>query len=62
MHEGWTKYIVADKGYTEYKDARDYREVMRSKGVVAPFVTAYNSGKRITTLDALMINHQTWVR
>jgi hypothetical protein len=62
MHEGWTKYIVAVKGYPNYKEARDYREVMRSKGVVAPFVTAYNSGKRITVQEALMINHQTWVR
>jgi hypothetical protein len=62
MHEGWTKYIVAVKGYPDYKNARDYREVMRSKGVVAPFVTAYNSGKRITVQEALMINHQTWVR
>jgi len=60
MHEGWTKYIVG--AFNEYKQARDYREDVRGKGVVAPFVTAYNSGKRITVQEALMISGQKWYK
>jgi hypothetical protein len=62
MHEGLFKYIVAKKGYSEYKDARDYREVIRGKGVKDAWVTAYNSGKRVTCQEALMITNQKWVR
>lgn len=60
LHEGWKKYIVGK--YDQYKDARDYREAIRSKGVENPFVTAYNSGKRITVQEALMVSSQQWVR
>lgn len=60
LHEGWKKYIVGK--YNAYKDARDYREAIRSKGVENPFVTAYNSGKRITIQEALMVSNQQWVR
>ena len=59
-HEGWTKYTAG--GFDEYKSARDYREVVKSKGIQGPFVTAYNSGKRITVQEALMISKQKWYK
>ncbi|MDQ3048999.1 MAG: hypothetical protein M3R27_15730 [Bacteroidota bacterium] len=60
MAEGLTKYTVGS--HNEYKSARDSRETIKNKGVVAPFVTAYNSGKRITVQEALMITSQKWFR
>ena len=60
QHEGWIKYLVG--GFSEYRKARDYREEARGKGVVGPFVTAYNSGRRITVQEALMITTQQWYK
>lgn len=60
MVDGLTKYTVGT--HNEYKSARDAREVIKNKGVTGPFVTAYNSGKRITVQEALMITSQKWYR
>lgn len=60
MEENFTKYLVGS--YTEYKSARDNRESVKSKGVVSPFVVAYNKGRRITVQEALMATSQKWYR
>lgn len=60
MAEGFTKYLVGS--HNEYKSAHDARETIKSKGVNDAFVTAYNSGKRITVQEALMITAQKWYR
>lgn len=60
MAEGFTKYTIGSHG--EYKSARDARESIKNKGVVGPFVTAYNTGKRITVQEALMITSQKWYK
>lgn len=60
LHEGWTKYTVGS--FREYRPARDHREDIRAKKIQGPFVTAYNTGKRITVQEALMITSQKWYK
>ena len=57
---GFRKYTVGT--HNEYKEARDARETFKPKGVIAPFVTAYNRGRRITVQEALMVSSQKWYR
>jgi hypothetical protein len=61
-HEGWIKYTTGQ--FDEYKGARDKREQIAQAGhnFPGPFVTAYNSGERITVQEALMISNQNWFK
>lgn len=61
-HQGWVKYTTGS--YPVYNQARDQREslVAAQHDFPGPFVTAYNSGERITVQEALMITNQKWVQ
>ncbi len=58
MHEGLNKFLVGN--YSEYKEARNKRETLRSGKVKDAFVSAYNGPKRVTVQEALMITSQKW--
>jgi hypothetical protein len=60
QHDGLNKYLVGN--FNAYQEARNKREDIRGKGASDAFVTAYNSGRRITVQEALMISKQQWVR
>lgn len=60
MHDGWHKFTIG--AFDIYGAARDHREkVKETNKITGPFVTAYNSGSRITVQEALMISKHKWM-
>ena len=60
QHDGFTKCLIGN--YKEYKEAKNKKEGVKQKGATDAFVAAYNSGKRITVQEALMISNQSWLK
>lgn len=61
-HNSWYKYMIGS--YEVYKEARDKRnEIWAADNKIKDaFVTAYNSGERISVQEALMITQQKWFK
>ncbi len=61
-HNSWYKYMIGSYGV--YKEARDRRnQIWASDNKISDaFVTAYNSGERISVQEALMITKQKWYK
>lgn len=57
-HELYKKFYSGN--YEQYKDARDYREEIKIKGIQDAFVIAHKNNIRITVQEALMITNQKW--
>lgn len=58
---GYSKFMVGN--HDEYKEARNHRVKLKSSTkVTRAFVVAYNTGKRITVQEALMISNQKWFK
>jgi len=62
FHQNWFKYTIG--GYGIYKEARDRRNEIWTEDnkIDDAFVTAYNSGERISVQEALMITKQKWFK
>ena len=58
-HMGWIKYTVGN--YSQYKEARDSRNILRNFEFPGPFVSAYNYGERISVQEALILSKQNWI-
>ncbi|MEQ8909341.1 MAG: hypothetical protein RIC95_09120 [Vicingaceae bacterium] len=62
FHNDWYKYTLGS--YDIYRKARDRRNEIwgANNKINDAFVTAYNSGERITVQEALMITKQKWFK
>jgi hypothetical protein len=62
FHDSWYKYTIGAFGI--YKEARDKRNDVwaNDNKINDAFVTAYNSGERISVQEALMITKQKWYK
>jgi hypothetical protein len=60
FHDGYSKYMSGK--FDEYIKAKTHRDKIRNNGKRRAFVTAYNTGKRITVQEGLMIANQQWYK
>ncbi len=58
QHESYKKFYSGN--FDKYKQARDYREEIKTKGIQDAFVIAHKNNVRITVQEALMIANQKW--